>query len=230
MPYADYTYNCRNPLRRFSHKRRINLSIGFINRYLPDHGTILDYGCADGHMLSILKNHRPDATAIGFEPYPDEETPIHPEITIHHSLESIDGSKMQFDVVTCFEVFEHLSEATRAEVIANISSMLKPGGILLLSVPVEQGPAGLFKGILRRLTDKRLSPKYTMHNLWRTFAALPIPEERSGNGYLDHIGFYFHDLAPQLNDGFIPIRRQWSPLNLGPWASSQLMAAYRKKA
>ncbi len=48
MPYADYTYKCKNPLRRYSHQRRIAMSLSFIDRYLPKNGSILDFGCADG--------------------------------------------------------------------------------------------------------------------------------------------------------------------------------------
>ena len=65
MPYADYTYKCKNPLRRYSHQRRIAMSLSFIDRYLPKNGSILDFGCADGYMLK----------ASVFEPYPDADTP-----------------------------------------------------------------------------------------------------------------------------------------------------------
>ncbi len=68
MPYADYTYKCKNPLRRYSHQRRIAMSLSFIDRYLPKNGSILDFGCADGYMLGQLGTLRPDCKATGFEP------------------------------------------------------------------------------------------------------------------------------------------------------------------
>lgn len=65
MPYADYTYKCKNPLRRYSHQRRIAMSLSFIDRYLPKNGSILDFGCADGYMLGQLGPCAPTARPPG---------------------------------------------------------------------------------------------------------------------------------------------------------------------
>lgn len=228
MPYADYTYKCKKPLRRYSHQRRIAMSLSFIDRYLPKNGSILDFGCADGYMLGQLGPLRPDCKATGFEPYPDADTPTC-GVKIYHDYDRLLADGGKFDIVTCFEVLEHLSYKGREAVIGNITKLLKPGGILLMSVPVEYGIAGLAKGIIRRLTIKKLAPQYTAANLFRTLFALPVPGWRDGDGYLDHIGFYYRDLEPQVDAGFQRIERKWSPFGLGPALSSQVMAAYRMR-
>lgn len=228
MPYADYTYKCKNPLRRYSHKRRIALSLAFIDRHLPANGRILDFGCADGHMLEQLLPMRPDCEAVGFEPFPDSDTTTC-GVRICNDYEKLIAQGEKFDIVTCFEVLEHFSAKGREMIIGNIARLLKPGGTLLMSVPVEYGVAGLAKGIIRRFTVKKLAPQYTVGNLWRTLFALPITGWRDGDGYLDHIGFYYRDLEPQFAEGFERIERKWSPFGLGAALSSQVMAAYRMR-
>ncbi len=150
-----------------------------------------------------------------------------PTDKIYHDYDKLLADGGKFDIVTCFEVLEHLSYKGREAVIGNITKLLKPGGILLMSVPVEYGIAGLAKGIIRRLTIKKLAPQYTAANLFRTLFALPVPGWRDGDGYLDHIGFYYRELEPQVAAGFQRIERKWSPFGLGPALSSQVMAAYR---
>ena len=47
--YSDYTYNSRNPLVRFSHRKRFLTALNFILK--ENFKNLLDYGAGDGHFL-----------------------------------------------------------------------------------------------------------------------------------------------------------------------------------
>lgn len=201
MPYSDYTYNSHNPIRRFSHKRRFNQLCKLVSRYTCPGMNVLDFGCADGHLISLLSaNSDNGCTYIGYDPYPDSESD--PSVTIYDNFDDIKSTNTSFDVITCLEVLEHFNPNMQRKLIGQVKSILSPGGTLIISVPIESGLPGFFKGIIRKLTDKRLRPKYTWNNLWRTLIAQPINQYRTGDGYLDHIGFYFKDLRKLLEDDF----------------------------
>jgi SAM-dependent methyltransferase len=57
-----------------------------------------------------------------------------------------------FDVVTCIQVLEHFEEPRARELAADLAALLRPGGLLLLSVPVF--PAAVIR--LKRAADRAL--------------------------------------------------------------------------
>ena len=46
-----------------------------------------------------------------------------------------DGHEGRFDLVTCFEVIEHVSVAEQHDILEAVSRLLSPTGILLMSTP-----------------------------------------------------------------------------------------------
>lgn len=226
--YSDYTYSSKNPLRKMSHQRRFQLTAQLSSRFLPSNGSMLDYGCADGHMLQILSGMRHDAELTGYEPYPDGSAL--PKVKIINSPADIAPLRHTFDVVGCFEVLEHFSQNSRAQIIDDLESLLKPGGTLLISVPVEIGFPGFAKGILRRLTDRHNGQQNTTGRLLKCLFGLPIPEVRQPDGaYLNHLGFYFKDLKPQLTDRFELVETHTSPFSWGGQIiNSQIFSVWKK--
>ena len=47
---------------------------------------------------------------------------------------------LRFDVITCFDVLEHIPDLNTA--LDNIEHLLRPGGLLVFTVPVYDGPVG----------------------------------------------------------------------------------------
>lgn len=229
MPYSDYTYNSHNPIRRFSHKRRFNQLCKLVSRYTRPGMNVLDFGCADGHLISLLSaNCDNGCNYIGYDPYPDSESD--PSVTIYDNFDDIKSTNTSFDVITCLEVLEHFNPNMQRKLIGQVKSILSPGGTLIISVPIESGLPGVFKGIIRKLTDKRLRPKYTWNNLWRTLISRPINQYRTGDGYLDHIGFYFKDLRKLLEDDFNIQSVTYSPFPFfGAALNSQITCILKPK-
>jgi SAM-dependent methyltransferase len=100
--------------------------------------SILDLGCGRGAFLSILKNKYPKATLSGIEYSEEGKKSAHPEIRniiqVGDLYEVAEGLPRNFyDLVICSEVIEHLPEPEPAVDI--VFSLLKPGGIALLTVP-----------------------------------------------------------------------------------------------
>jgi 2-polyprenyl-3-methyl-5-hydroxy-6-metoxy-1,4-benzoquinol methylase len=149
--YAETTYNSRNMLKRFAHRTRFKKSLDLI----PSDRDIrlLDFGCGDGMFINMLKNNRIAGVGvlIGYEPYMDSISGN--SITIVKNWTDI--KQMQpFNCITCFEVLEHFTQSKQQEVLQEIYSILTGDGILIISVPIENGFPSVVKNIIRRLKHK----------------------------------------------------------------------------
>ena len=97
-------------------------------------GRILDVGCANGAFLSFLESS-------GWDVYGTDNSSFAIEIAARHlndrvtcsSLLSADHPPDRFDVITLFEVLEHVPEPV--DHLREIHRILKPGGCVCLSVP-----------------------------------------------------------------------------------------------
>jgi len=96
--------------------------------------TVLDIGCARGGYGQMLKTKRPDVHITGVELNPNlakEAVKIYDKV-IQLPLEKADID-MQFDLINMGDVLEHLYDPW--EMLAKTTSLLRPGGWLVGSVP-----------------------------------------------------------------------------------------------
>ncbi len=96
--------------------------------------SVLDFGCADGVFLEFCKKYfsadtkiygtdlsermLDQARASGWDVFP---------------LKEVDTTKMKFDLITLWDVIEHVEEPT--VVIAKLKKLLKPGGKIFMETP-----------------------------------------------------------------------------------------------
>lgn len=108
-------------------------------------GILLDLGCSSGAFLQSLRGKGWDL--FGIEMSEESAKQARSRSGANVFAGDILDARLppaSFDVITCFDVFEHLYEPRR--VMARIAEWLKPGGVLYILVPnVDSAEARVFK-------------------------------------------------------------------------------------
>lgn len=92
--------------------------------------SVLDFGCGGAQYLKQYAKHQAKDCA-GVEPCLSAESPD--GIPIYHSLDEVKG---KYDVVTMFQVVEHLYDPK--EILNKIKEKLNTGGLLVIETPNNQ--------------------------------------------------------------------------------------------
>lgn len=108
-----------------------------LRRHLPSGARrILDVGCGTGGTLAVVAE---SGRAVGLDPFPDALA-----LCRRRGLRELvagDATRLPFpaaafDLVTAFDVFEHIADDRAA--LAEAARVVRPGGLLLLTVPAYQ--------------------------------------------------------------------------------------------
>lgn len=94
---------------------------------------VLDFGCGNGGFLRELRKKGIINNIVGVEL--DKEARfrlLNEEIAVYEKLENVDRT-IKFDVVTMFQVIEHLEEPHK--IIIDIKDRLADGGLLIIETP-----------------------------------------------------------------------------------------------
>jgi len=228
MSYSRWTYDSPNPLVRFAHRSRFRIALKLIR--IRPHQSLLDFGCGDGMFLNRLAGQAPEGVElVGFEPYMDacdgNRVPIHKD---WDRVRAIADRRQGFDLVTCFEVLEHLPQRKLGEALDRIRAVSKPETQVFVSVPIESGFPSVVKNTIRHLAyNKEHGNIYSLKNIARSALSMPMPECRQDD-YCMHMGFYYRDLEERLAESFAIVKRQFSPFpGLGAGLNSQVFYELR---
>ncbi|MCG5501302.1 MULTISPECIES: class I SAM-dependent methyltransferase [Ectothiorhodospira] len=114
---------------------------------------LLDIGAADGIGLPFWKPLVERVVSINYyENHTLEFQAAHPgEEVITADARDLGLPDASFDVVVSFETL-HLIPERRLDAIAEIHRVLRPGGVLVCSVPIEIGYPALMKFVARGVT------------------------------------------------------------------------------
>lgn len=119
----------------------LNNTIGSFFRTVEykDNGRILDIGCGIGYFLLVTKY-------LGMKSYGVEPGDFDHSLSSHHNLDIFNGTLLEakydsnfFDVITINHVLEHVNNPS--EYLAEMYRILKPGGTLIIGVPISDGLA-----------------------------------------------------------------------------------------
>ncbi len=99
-------------------------------------GRFLDVGCGAGTLLDIAREFDWDATGVEVSRPAVEHLKELGLTVVEGTLEDAGFPDDHFDVITCTEVIEHVSNPR--EVINEISRILRPTGILWITTPNSQ--------------------------------------------------------------------------------------------
>lgn len=159
-------------------------------------GTVVEIGCGEGYLIPTLSKYSDRVVAVdvsekmlntakSYFSFPntafmldDITSPQHQELTT-----------AQYDWVICLEVLEHLPKWDVG--VRNLIRLIRPGGMLLISMPVEVGLPLLLKEIGRIASYGRGSGWKRGHFVRKLFGSrFSVPRENYGS----HMGFDYREV------------------------------------
>lgn len=117
----------------------------FGTRFLTPADAVLDLGCGEGYLTNIFREKC--GTIIGVDYCEAAVAQARERYGLdcrHMSATALDFPPASFDVVTCFELLEHLTRLQAKRTVAEIHRVLKPTGRLIGSTPIRQSPGGSY--------------------------------------------------------------------------------------
>jgi 2-polyprenyl-3-methyl-5-hydroxy-6-metoxy-1,4-benzoquinol methylase len=206
--YRTFTF------RNLPHLMRLRAISSELRRLaMPSSPTYADFGCSNGFLTERVASLVAARSGTGFDHQP-ENLELARSRYPHLTFCSIDLNRpvrqaARFDLVTCFETLEHVGDMDAA--LANVVAAIKPGGAGLLTVPIEIGPKGLLKFLVKTLlygyslnelpNGERLRMAY-LKSLLVNERISRYRERRAGWG--THFGFDYRDLDDRLRQLGVP--------------------------
>lgn len=210
LTYAQQTHDSPNPIARFVHRTRYKMALEVADELLPHCGTLVDFGAGEGTFLNTVGQRRPDARLLAIEPY---QTIAFRNIVRVAAM--ADVPERTADVVVAIEVLEHLTDTQLRDFLAGARAILRPGGKLLVTVPIMYGLALPVKDLSRSLAHRRRSDT-SVAELLKATAGIPIARTTNLRG--SHKGFDFRRLRDdELAAGFRIAEECYSPFPRAPW-------------
>jgi len=228
-------------LLRWSHGSRFRVARELVAPYAG--ARLLDYGCGDGTFLSMVRDLFPHAVGAEVDAALAADAARRLEadagLRFVHTSALADEPDGSFAVATCMEVLEHCTPDAADRVVADLRRLVAKDGTVIVSVPVETGPALVGKQLYRRLAARRGlegyrdRETYTAKELGTMLVAgggtaIERPVYRGSfasgepNVYHGHKGFNWRALRRRLVADFVVRETRFSPVPLlGPLLNSQ---------
>ncbi|WP_206998870.1 class I SAM-dependent methyltransferase [Trinickia mobilis] len=224
ISYEEQTVMSSNPLARYAHRTRMAVALELVSQHCPQYGTVVDFGSGPGLLLHVLGELRRDIVLIGYDPY---MSPVHPEVRYADSMHMIDEASV--DVLTAFEVCEHLYAHEVDQLLADALRILKPGAPFIVSVPIMYGLATIPKVMNWMMRQRTLRTEYSLGEILMSVAGVPVT--RPENPRITHKGFDFRELRDTIATQLSIERVRHSPASWLPWwLSSQYFIICRKSS
>lgn len=159
---VDYEYLKTEKFRKILLEEHLNAVEKFIRP-----GKILDVGCFVGYFLELAKSRGWQVQGIEPSKWATKEAKKRKIEIIGKTLKNIRGRNLKFDVVTMWDVIEHIHDPNPTVGLAG--KLLKKNGLLALATPNIESPFAKLTGkncpFLIRMHLLFFSPK-TLENLF----------------------------------------------------------------
>jgi 2-polyprenyl-3-methyl-5-hydroxy-6-metoxy-1,4-benzoquinol methylase len=246
--YARKQIFSRSRLVAWSHGSRFDTA----RRLAAPHAgsRLLDYGCGDGTFLALVHDLFPralgvDADSVQISGCAERFASLGGlSFALANHLEEPQHSG-RYGVIVCMEVLEHCPADVQRRVVDDLARVCAPEGRVIVSVPIEIGPALAAKqaarafAAARGLSEYAARERYRPTELARMIIAGPrtsIPREETSVDLDDgtsmrftgHKGFNWRALERLIESRFAIERRLCSPMPiLGTWLNSQVWFVLR---
>ena len=211
--YVNNTINSRNLFARYAQRSRFARMIRYLIPRL-EMGKILDYGCGrSGILIKKLKQIMPiGGKVIGYDP-----RPIDNDLQIYSDYNDI-LKNAPYHTITICEVMEHLQWTEITKILTRFEEILHPDGVVIVSVPIEVGPA-VFLKILKRINNKYDNCKYNILELIGTaIFGITAYRDKPDASVMPHKGFDFRHLIRFIKSKNWQVKiLSYSPLPLIHW-------------
>jgi 2-polyprenyl-3-methyl-5-hydroxy-6-metoxy-1,4-benzoquinol methylase len=248
--YARKQIFCKDRFIAWSHHSRFRMARKLVEPLAGKR--LLDYGCGDATFLILVHDLFPRAVGADIDPRQNADcarrladwSEVSFCLTSELDDPRHDGA---YDVIVCMEVLEHCLPPDVEAALGRFRRLLAPGGLLLVSVPIEIGPSLLLKEAVRTvagwrgLGNYRTKETYSLRELTRMVFAgegtsFPRPSYESefvpglkSTSY-GHKGFNWKALRKRLREDFVVESTRFTPLGWsGGLLSSQVWFTCRAK-
>lgn len=162
----SYFERCRQGYEGSAEARQLERKLDRIAKRAGISPHLLDVGCGTGVFLDMVRKRgwrgRGIEVSTTAARYARDVFGLD---VIEGSIESWPGDGETYDVVTMFDVLEHLRDPVEA--VRKIRNRLRDGGILVLEVPNQEGLLDRAAGVAYRLGwRKPVSALYNLHHLF----------------------------------------------------------------
>jgi len=248
--YARKQLFSRNAAVAWSHRRRFALARELASAHAG--GALLDYGCGDGTFIALA--HESFRESVGADIDVEQVKGCTERLgSLPHvrflPIEALRDPqhRERYDAVVCMEVLEHCPSDVQPGVLDDLNRVSRPGGAVIISVPIEIGPTLVVKQAVRAaaaasgLTEYAQRERYRPSEFMRmvlagTTSEIDRPETIATTAtgatvrFHGHKGFNWHLLERTVERVFTIERRLYSPVPLtGPLLNSQVWFVCRKR-
>lgn len=227
--YSNYLKD--EPNIRRTARRRLQQLEKFISR-----GKLLDVGCATGFFLDEAVKQGWNGEGLDVSSFGVRYAREHFDLTAHHgTLTELDFESGAYDLVTMWDVIEHVPDPTAY--VRRAAELLRSGGVISLATPdIDSLPARLAG---RRWVGFKLSEEHVYYFSVRTLtrmlnaAGFEVVSVRHIGKYVpfslfrDRLGMYFPWLAKALAMGEKALGLSEWALYINPFDIVQVTARKR---
>ena len=227
--YARKQIYCPSRVVAWSHGSRFKLAATLAEGSRG--GRLLDYGCGDGTFIALT--HGLFSHAVGADVDAAQLAECRRRLGSLEGVEFVQTAALAagdhtqaFDLVACMEVLEHCTDRERVRVVSELARLVAPAGRIIVSVPIEIGPALIGKQLFRAIAawrgqgDYHHRETYTMRemlaavmrrrNLVRPEYCVDTPFGQVR--YCGHKGFDWRVLEQDLRRAMTVERRLFTPM------------------
>jgi SAM-dependent methyltransferase len=134
QPYQRALQERSSRVQRIDRRHEMTRRFKHIQRYLPRTGHMLEVGSSTGQFLVDMRERGWTVTGVEISAFAAEYARENLGLDIiTGTLETADLPSNHFDLVTLWDVFEHVIDPQST--LAEIQRVLKPGGYFIASVP-----------------------------------------------------------------------------------------------